>query len=455
MPKNKSSYTVRNVSILLPNIEEEQKSIDIKANVVEIELFENINKPYIDGRIAVLDDFGMMNLLAIQGTERVRLVIGGSDQDQSPIIVKTFFISKINDTKRINEKSQILSFDLVEEHVYVNAVKQISRAYTENIENVITDLCKTELNIDVLPTHFKGTAQGVRKIIVPYLSPLEAIQWIKTRATTDIGSPIFLYSDLYSSYVYLSDLDSLLSEQFVINEKLPLRYSTAVSSVSDKDESLRPYYEVLSFRENNSENTLMLYEQGAIGSYYANLDAGTGTSSGSHVSVRDIIDEFYSNGLLSVQSAQKIYDPDLTIQGQLSDQYNSLNVFQVTSSKTYNQYQSIHDETVVLDTNNDISESRLKVNNKIIRYVLKRNIIEVGISGALLFEGKVPVGSKLRLLFLNSDVNKNTKEVKDLVDRRKSGDYLLLATHHKLSEQRHTAVLRLTKFGELPSDFAL
>lgn len=455
MSKSKSSFTITEAIILLPNIGEDEKVIDIKSNVLELDFFEHLNKPYVDARIAILDDFGMKNTLSIQGTERIRLTIKDRSDGQQPSIVKYFFISKINQTRRINERSEVISMDLVEEHVYVNAVKQISRSYSETIENIIVDLCQNELKKPVIRNFFDRTAQGVRKVIVPYMSPLEAVQWLKTRATTRIGSPIFIHADLYSNSLYLSDLDTMLSSQEPINIDLPFRYVSSASSTPAENESLRPYYEIITYRELDAENTLALYEGGSIGSLYANLDAGTGVSIGSHVSVRDVVDEFYTSGLISVQSAQNIYDPTLVIDGKLSDEYNSLNIHQVTSSKTYNQFLSIHDEAIVLDENNDISESKLKVKNKIIRQILKRNIIEVGMNGVFFLEGKIPVGSKLRILFLNSDTNTNKKEIKDQVDKRKSGDYLLLATNHKMTQERHTVVLRLTKLGELPDDFAL
>ena len=455
MAKNNSSYSIIEAVVILPTQKENDTLLDVRANLLEINFFENIAKPYVDARIALLDDFGFKNNLGIQGTERIRITIGSNETPEDPIIQKTFFISKINESKRLNERSEILSIDLVEEHVFVNGIKQISRSFATTIEDAIKDLCQNQLGKTVVEYLFNSTAQGVRKFIIPYLSPLEAIQWIKTRATSKTGAPVYLYGDLYSNNLYLSDLDSLLSEQEPLNLDIPYRYSSSASSADDSKESLRPYYEIISYREIEADNTLTLYEEGAIGSSYTNFDAGTGVPLESHMTVRDILDEFYTNELISVNTAQTIFDPSLVVDGRLSDEFNSLHVNQVTSSNTYNQFLSIHDEAVVLDENGDITESRLKVKNKIIRMMLKRNQIDIGINGKLFFEAKIPVGAKIRVLFLNPDVNKNKKDPSQQLDRRKSGDYLILATNHKLVQENHTTVLRLTKLGELPRDFAL
>lgn len=454
MAQNQSQFGLLEASLILSSVKNEDKVVDVRGNIIELNFYENLYKPYVDAQIVLIDDFGLKDTLSIQGTERLKLVLGDAENPEEPIIVKYFFFAKINDTKKMNERAEMLSINLVEEHVYIDSIKQFSRSYTDSLENIVSTIADNELGKQVVKEKFSGSIQGIRKIVVPYMSPLEAMQWIRDRATTRIGSPIFLYGSLYSDQLLMSDLDNLLKEN-VINEKLPLRYTAAIASTPDTEENLRPYYEIISFRENNSENMLAMYENGAIGSYYANIDAGTGVVVGSHVSIRDIVDEFYSSETISPDTVQSIFDPSLEIAGKLSDEYNSLHIHQIFSSGTYNQFKGYHDEATILDDNNTIIESRLKVKNKIIRMVLKKNIIDIGMNGSLYFKGKVPVGKKIRVLFLNSNVEGDAKDAAKQIDKRKSGDYLILAINHKLVSEKHTSILRLTKLGDLPKDFKL
>jgi hypothetical protein len=454
MAQNQSQFGLLEASIILSSVKDEDKVVDVRGNILELNFYENLYKPYVDGHVVLIDDFGLKDTLSIQGTERLKLVLGDAEKPEEPIVIKYFFFSQIVDTKKMNERSEMLSINLVEEHLYVDSIKQFSRSYTDTLENIIGTIADNELGKEVTPQFFEGSIQGIRKILVPYMSPLEAIQWIRDRATTRTGSPIFLYASLYADRLILSDLDSLLKED-VINDKLPLRYSAAINSAPDTDDNLRPYYEIMSFREAGSENAQAMYENGAIGSYYANIDAGTGVVVGSHVTIRDIVDEFYSTETISPDTIQSIFDPSLEINGKLSDEYNSLHIHQIFSSGTYNQFKSYHDETSILDDNNTIIESRLKVKNKIIRMILKKNIIDIGMNGSLFFQGTVPVGKKIRILFLNSNVEGDDKDTLKQIDKRKSGDYLILAINHKLVSEKHTSVLRLTKLGDLPRNFKL
>ena len=452
MAQNQSQFGILEASIILSSVKNEDKVVDVRGNIVEVNLFENLYKPYVDSTIVLIDDFGLKNSLNIQGTERLKLVLGDAENPEEPVVVKYFFFSKINDTQKMNERAELLSISLVEEHVYIDAIKQFSKSYTDELENIITSIADNELGKTVVKSLFEPSVQGPRKIIVPYLSPLEAIQWLRDRATTRTGSPIFLSGSLYTNSLVMSSLDGLLRED-VINDKLPLRYSSAISGVDADQDQLRPYYEIMSFKEVDAENSLALYENGAIGSFYASIDAGTGVLSGDHISIRDILDEFYTNKLISADTNQSIFDPSLEIDGKLSDEYNSLHIHQVVSSNTYNQFKSYHDETSLLGENNSLIESRLKAKNKIIRTFLKKNIIDIGMNGSLFFKGKISVGRKLRLLFLNSNVQGDLKDTNDQIDKRKSGDYIILATNHRLADEKHTTILRLTKLGELPKDF--
>jgi hypothetical protein len=452
--KVNTSFTIIRAEIILTSSDTPVQRIDIRNNIVEVKFYENLMKPYVDARVKMLDDFGFRGMLSLQGTERIVITVGSSENLMEPLFEKIFFISSVIDAKKVNERSEALSLELVEEHVYVNSVKQISRSFTKNIEGIVTDICQGDLGKKVVKGFFQGSAQGVRKVIVPYLKPLEAINWLMNRATTKTGSPLFLSGDLFSDYLYLSDLDTLM-EQEVINKDLPYRFSTATKSADEENVLLGPYYDITAFEETSSDNSMRLFELGAIGSFHSNIDAGTGLASGSHLSVRDILSELKMSGTIDEYTTQSVFDPSLVIDGKVSDEYNSKHVFQVSSSKTYNQFQGYHDEATLLNETNDIFESKLKMKNKVIRHILKKNVIDVGLDGISLFKGKISVGRRVRILFLNTDTNADKSDVAQQIDKKKSGDYLILATSHHIMQENHFASMRVAKLGDLPKNFKL
>ncbi len=453
-----SPFAIIDATVIMSQSDGNNIQVDISSNVVEFEIFEHLQKPYLDARIVFIDDFAFRDTLSTQGSERLVLTVGDPNEPDKPLFTKGFFFSKVNDTQKMGERTEILSLDLVEDHVLISTVKQFSKSYRGTFEEIISEIAVSELfagtDRKVVEDKFEGSAQGTRKVIVPYLSPLEAIQWVKDRATTRSGGPIYLKSSLYTNNLLLSDFDSLMREE-AVNLKTPLRHSTAAQSINQEDERLRPYFEIAAYSEKDNADMLRLYEEGAIGSFYSTVDAGKGVTLGQHISVRDVIEELYTNEILSADQSQSVFDPTLLIGDKLSDEYNSLHVFQVTSTATYNQFSSYHDEAQLLDQANNIVESKLKVKNKLIRSIMSKNVLDIGIDGRMLLEGRIEAGSKLRLLFLSPDVNADGKDSFDQIDKRKSGDYLILAVNHKFLDQNHNAVLRMTKLGEIPKDFTL
>lgn len=454
MSLNQSRFNIINADLILSTDKEQANVIDIRNNIVEIVFYESLNKPFIDARIVVLDDFGLRNDLSTSGTERLNIVVADGNEPLQGVIQKTFFFSKVNDVEKTNERSELLSIDLVEEHVFLNAIKSISRSYESTLEEAISDIAARDLGKTVVETEFfENSAQGERKFVIPYMSPLEAISWLKDRMTTRTGSPSYLCADLYSQFLYFESLDNLLQEE-PINIKLPLRFTDASASADDEMEGLKIYYQIKNFQEVDADDMLSLYEEGAIGSGYTNIDAGTGQAFSSHVTIREVLEDFYTVGVMPRSSHQTVFDPSLSIDGRPSDEYDALNIHQVTSSKTYGQFKSYHDEQPVIEGLN-ISESRLKIKNKIIRQVLRKNVIDIEMNGALFLEKRISPGRRMRVLFLNSNTKADSKDLSKSIDVKKSGDYLLTNTFHRMSSDNHRISARLIKLGDLPSDFAL
>ena len=73
------------------------------------------------------------------------------------------------------------------------------------------------------------------------------------------------------------------------------------------------------------------------------------------------------------------------------------------------------------------------------------------------YEAKINVGLKIRLLFLNSDVQDDVSDIRDMIDNRKSGDYLILAIKHQMTmhDASHHCFVRLTKLSDLPANIEL
>ena len=98
-------------------------------------------------------------------------------------------------------------------------------------------------------------------------------------------------------------------------------------------------------------------------------------------------------------------------------------------------------------------EHNKKIKNKIIRAILKKNIIDIGIDGRLMIESKCSVGARIRVLFLSTQPEASDEAtLYDRLDKKKSGDYLIMAVQNYFRQENHAATLRLAKIGDIPED---
>ena len=53
----------------------EEKFFDVKTSVLELNIFESLEKPYLTGNISIGDDKGLFDLINFDGTERIKLEV--------------------------------------------------------------------------------------------------------------------------------------------------------------------------------------------------------------------------------------------------------------------------------------------------------------------------------------------------------------------------------------------
>jgi len=199
-----------------------EKEIEVSGNIFEIIIYEDLESAWLTGSVIITDDTGIFSKISFKGTEYLTLRISGAEENSESIIDKTFLLYALTKTVKVNDTSSTYNFEMIEPHAYVSALKPFSRAYTGSLERTITQILNSELNKTVDLSYLTNSisAQGERKYIVPYLTPLEACEVLVDRTTTQFGSPFFLYSSIHDNNLRLGDLDAMLVQE-AFNKKIP------------------------------------------------------------------------------------------------------------------------------------------------------------------------------------------------------------------------------------------
>lgn len=173
---------------------------DVRTSIIEINLFESLDKPYVTGNIAILDDKSLFEKIQLQGTELLRLTLAGLGNENNPNMnQREFYITGIEKKVKSNDagKASVFVLNIIDKHMYLDAASQVSKSFSGRLDDEIIRICKTylkkEVDLSYIFTSENERSDAIQqnvKGIVPNLKPTEAIQFLQNRATTLTGSTI-------------------------------------------------------------------------------------------------------------------------------------------------------------------------------------------------------------------------------------------------------------------------
>jgi len=143
------------------------RKIYIQNNIVEVVLYESLEKPYITGQIVVVDDAAIFDTMGFSGTERLFIDITSEYPDSGSTLKnkglnpdnvtnstgRSFIMSSIEKTVKditsATGSSSTYLITLIEEHAILNKAIKISRTVQNDLVEEITKLCAKDLKKDV------------------------------------------------------------------------------------------------------------------------------------------------------------------------------------------------------------------------------------------------------------------------------------------------------------------
>lgn len=421
-------------------------SFNITSSVLELSLYEDLDKPYITGTLVVQDDKALFERVGLFGTERFKMTLCDADDGLNPIFERTMIAVSTNKTMKSNQnaKSSVYSFNLVDEHLFESRVRPISKSFNGRIDKVIGNLVLDNMGIDldlsylVLSTGDRVEAiQSNIKGIFPNITPLKAISWLLDRATTDTGSPYFCYASIHDKNLRLANLDVLL-QQKAWNSKLPYTFNPSNVSVAEGQTEFERGFTIKDINVTGKNDTFAMLERGNISSEMSNTNLNTGKISKNKFKFENTLNKLAIRGIIDLEQ-ENVYDPDFTLKGEKVVETPSKRFHTVTSSGTYGNAKSYHDE-------NDPSKFVSKIEKRAIRNHLAKNTMDVYVNGSAFFISKASVGDIVNLKVINDDADINIFSSEDsLLDKRKSGDFLIFRTRHTFTGTQHTVAMTVCK----------
>jgi hypothetical protein len=429
-PQNKSEYILE--SVLLES-ERLSEPVELKEVVTDIDIFESLDKPYLTGQVLILDNERLYENADLLGAEKITIKIK-SIRDNTTTITNNFYISKIINTEKVNNNMQILALHLVEDIAYYSNLININKVYRGKCSSIISKIIEQYLNHEL-----GGTTNDKQnlKLIVPNLSPIEAIKWITSRATSLKGYPFYCYSTFALSKLYFNDLGGMLSTP-VINQDLSYKYNTVTQSADDPEVRRRT---IKSHKfSTEMENLTKLIVKGLIGAKYEYIDTNKEYMKTLHFDIKkDLFNELIDDGILNSQANIPFSEKYLLNEKSFNKLVNR-SITQLRSNGAFEYYKSYGEE----DT---IAGYKLEIISRAMDNVLKKNPMTIVVPGVDFIDGDKhsTIGNNIRVEFQNTkpDVKPGEKRI----DTKKSGDYLIYQTRHMFKKETYEVALTCVKIG--------
>jgi hypothetical protein len=394
-------------------------SIDITSIYEEINIYDSIFSPVMTGKILISDSIGLSDKLIFDGSETILINILKDENSDIANFKKSFRIYKQSDrvSDGYNNEKYVLNF-CSDELIYSDQQrlnKSYDSTYSDIIKKIMTDYLKISNN--QLGGRYEDS-YGIRKVVIPNLKPIEAIQWCCKRALDINSSPDFVFFQNITGYNFVS-LSKLLSEKDILDVNYQIKNSNDTDSIGDMSGARS--VEVISQNDAISKT-----RSGVDAGKFIGFDPITRSIETKNISFGDHYDSMkHGNKNPNVSIIKNRDGIDNT---QMFNSKKTMSVFSALQSKS-NYIKEKSPETIskVDDTENYLFQ----------RKAIFSNLVNKRIK--VVMPGNFQLSSGFNINY-NAPILGQKFKGEENEDDTTSGKYLIIATRHIIGYEKHETI---------------
>lgn len=386
---------------------------DVSAQVIAIQIFEDIFSPFMTGSLILRESFDLINLFPFAGEELLELEISTPSLENGNIKAN-FYIYKLTDRELLGDKSVVYQLHFISQEAIVDMNKKVSRVFGDKPEVIVDYLVKDDINgLQSKKKLIIESSSKTLKFISNFWSPSKAIQFVTHGASNKTNSPSYVFFENRDGFNFVS-LDTLYSNQV---------------------------YQEFTYDKYTRDNIKGGGDAKNVAEDYKRIDK---------ISIPlgfDYIDRI-KNGLF----ASKIISYDLTKKQynmkpfNMFDEYAAgkhLNDYNIASSKsifrTNSTFINYPRANSVFSGFGDASNYRNEQKRLSLIKAAEANKIQIVVPGRCDYT----VGQKVNVKLYKVEPISNKGE--DNLDKMFSGNYIIAAINHYINRERHECNMELIK----------
>ena len=395
--------------------------VDIATTVTDLDVFEHLDKPYVTAVLGFVDVEDLVGSMNLSGGERVSVTLKTNIEESIPV-TKIFYIDKVVSANKTSGNEEFFTLHLIEDHAFKSNLLNVNKSYTGKTSNIVEKIAKDFLDtkVDIVSSDIQEA-----KVIVPNLTPMDAMCWVKNRSTTSNGYPYYLFSNLVDLNLQFVDLQTMMTAK-TMNDQEGAEY-THYESQMGSETSLGRRRVIMAYQSRDNYDLYSLIEKGLLGAEYRYLDIIKKEDNKFEFDVDKEVNSLLSKDDI-VQSRQ-YSSYDSARYDWSTGKISSRKITRIGSSE-------IFDDNKSLSQRKEIAQYRLNEVSRAMSELLKTEAMSFVVNGLDFFDGveSTTIGNKLRIRFLKNSITDDS----DKFDHKKSGDYLMFACKHSFTPREYT-----------------
>jgi hypothetical protein len=206
-----TQFYVKNITIVSKG-----GSIEVTSLYEELNIFDSMFLPVMSGNILITDANNLSDKLAFDGSEVIAMAFEKSDGSDIGSFKKSFRIYKQTDRRNLNQNSERYILHFISDEFFFSEQQRITQSYESTYSDIVDKIMKNYLKVEPFNRGLMEKTYGIKKIVVPNLKPLDAIEWCAKRSIDAKNSPNYMFfrNSLGFNFVTLS---TLLTKQSILN----------------------------------------------------------------------------------------------------------------------------------------------------------------------------------------------------------------------------------------------
>ncbi len=182
----------------------------------ELNIFDSLFLPIMSGNILITDSLGLSKRLNFDGSEVIGIDIEKSVNSKIASFKKSFRIYKQSDRKNVNQSTEKYILHFVSDEQMYSDQQRVNQSYQAKYSDVVQKIMTNYLKVPNSERGIYEETSGIKKIVVPNLSPLDAIDWCARRSVDQKNSPSYVFFKNAIGYNFVS-LSTLLTKDSILN----------------------------------------------------------------------------------------------------------------------------------------------------------------------------------------------------------------------------------------------